>query len=251
MQVSKTLLSGKTALVTGAGRGIGKAIANGFGAAGADVVCVSRSEPQIKATAAQIVADGGRGMAIPTDVTELSAVEAMFERLNNDFGSLDILVINAGGNLERELVETSSPGIWGDTLLLNLTSAYYCAKTAIPYMKEYGGSMITLGSGRGHRPHAEVSAYSCAKAGLSMLTRVLAEELNAYKISVNELIPGPVLTEGFRESVPEEQMPDLFTDAEWFKEPEDVLPLALFLASQKPGEGPTGQCFSLTRRDAV
>jgi 3-oxoacyl-[acyl-carrier protein] reductase len=161
-------------------------------------------------------------------------------------GKLDILVINAGGNLENSLVEESDADQWRTTIDLNLTGAYYCAKAAIPHLKKNGsGKIITIGSGLGHHGMEKRSAYACAKAGLWMLTRVLAQELRRDNISVNELIPGPVdtgrLSDEFREFIIEKQ-------GEWVKAPEDVVPLALFLASQ-PDNGPTAQSFSLMRRD--
>jgi len=250
MAQNKKILEGKVALVTGAGRGIGRAIAIGFAQAGAAVCCLARSEGEIQETVAAIRANGGDGLATRADVTDLAAVERAFEQAHQALGALDILVLNAGGSIERGTVEHSDPEKWAATLALNLTGAYYCARAAIPYMKARGGAILTLGSGRGHRPHPETSAYSCSKAGLWMLTRILAQELAAYRITVNELIPGPVLTEGFREAMAGADPRQAFPDSESFKEPEDVLPLALFLAAQPP-TGPTGQCFSLMRRDAL
>jgi len=250
MTQDKKILEGKVALVTGAGRGIGRAVAIGFAEAGAAVCCLSRSEAEIQETVASIQACGGEGLAVLADVTDLEAVERAFEHAHRALGALDILVLNAGGSLERSTVEHSDPEKWAATLTLNLTGAYYCARAAIPYMKARGGAILTLGSGRGHRPHPETSAYSCSKAGLWMLARILAQELAEYRITVNELIPGPVLTDGFKESMAGVDPHRAFPDGEWFKEPHDVLPLALFLASQPP-TGPTGQCFSLMRRDAL
>ncbi len=243
-------LAGQAALVTGAGRGIGKAIALGFAAAGAKVSCLARTDTALQQTVAEIRAAGGEGLAISADVTQLTSVEMAFKRAYQDFGRLDILVINAGGSLERKSVEDSDPQKWADTLTLNLTGAYYCARAAIPYLKENGGKIIALGSGRGHRPKEETSAYACSKAGLWMLTRVLAEELQDYRITVNELIPGPVMTEGFQEALNGVDLKQAFPESEWIKKAEDVVPLALFLATQAPN-GPTGQCFSLMRRDAL
>lgn len=137
---------------------------------------------------------------------------------------------------------------WKRTLDVNLFAAYYCAKSAIPFLKQRGaGKIITIGSGLGHRGYAGGAAYSCSKAGLWMLTRVLAQELLQYKISVNELIPGPVQTtidDDYKTSSSNVKT----IDSEWHKQPEDVIPLALFLASQ-PDIGPTAQSFSLMRRD--
>ena len=106
--------------------------------------------------------------------------------------------------------------------------------------------MITLGSGMGHRSAATRSAYAASKAGLWMLTRVLALELAPANICVNELVPGPVLTDFIRGR--EDQLRAIVAGGEWMKEPEDVLPLALFIVTL-PLKGPTGQTFSLARRE--
>ena len=168
----------------------------------------------------------------------------MLKTTVDTFGGLDILVINAGGNFERKVVEESDPDTWQAIVDVNLLGAYYCAQAAIPYFKQRGaGKIITVGSGLGHRGIPEHSAYCCAKAGLWMLTRILAQELWQDHISVNELIPGPVET---RPSM--RQSAVMKNSSEWLKTPEDVTPLALFLATQ-PDTGPTAQSFSLMRRD--
>jgi 3-oxoacyl-[acyl-carrier protein] reductase len=163
------------------------------------------------------------------------------------FQKLDILVINAGISVDRRTVEASVSDDWRRTIETNLFGAYYCAKAAIPFMKEHGGKIITIGSGLGHKGVAKGSAYSCSKAALWMLTRSLAQEVWEYKISVNELIPGPVKTT-IDSGQPRERNNATDVDNEWHKMPEDVVPLALFLASQ-PSTGPTAQSFSLMRRD--
>jgi 3-oxoacyl-[acyl-carrier protein] reductase len=185
---------------------------------------------------------------VPTDVTQLAAVQQMVQGTVDTFGGLDILVINAGVDGERQPVEGSHPAAWRTTLEVNLLGAYYCAQAAIPALKQRGaGKIITVGSGLGHRGMVGRSDYACAKAGLWMLTRVLAQELGPYHISVNELIPGPVVTRMAGEQAAQRQ--GVFAiEGEWAKTPDDVVPLALFLATQ-PSIGPTAQSFSLMRRD--
>ena len=242
-------LEGKVAVVTGSGRGIGKAIALGYAGEGASVCCAARTEAEIAATVRDIEDGGGRALAVTTDVTKLASVRRMFEATVDAFGGLDILVANAGGNLARGLVAESDPVDWVATLEVNLIGAYYCARTAIPYMKERGaGKIIVTGSGIGHRGHPGNSAYACSKAGLSMLSRVLAQEVWEHNISVNELIPGPVVTGDSRDGSARRGSTVFDIDSEWVKGPEDVVPLALFLATQ-PDKGPTAQSFSLMRRD--
>ena len=248
MPITDQPLSGKVAIVTGAGRGIGRAIALAYARAGAAVCCAARTVAEIHGTVQDIVASGGQGLVVPTDVTQLAAVQQMVQGTVDTFGGLDILVINAGVDGERQPVEGSHPAAWRTTLEVNLLGAYYCAQAAIPALKQRGaGKIITVGSGLGHRGMVGRSDYACAKAGLWMLTRVLAQELGPYNISVNELIPGPVVTRMAGEQASQRQ--GVFAiEGEWAKTPDDVVPLALFLATQ-PSIGPTAQSFSLMRRD--
>jgi 3-oxoacyl-[acyl-carrier protein] reductase len=244
-------LAGQVALITGAGRGIGRAIALAYAEAGAAVGCAARTQREIDGVAAEIRAGGGQAIAIPTDVTDRAAVQQMTETVVAAFGGLDILVINAGVNRDRRTVEESVPEEWLGTLDVNLNGAYYCAQAAIPHLKARGGGkIITTGSGMGHRGSPERSAYCVSKAGLWMLTRCLAQELWPFQISVNELVPGPVQTA----MAPAPSKPGSDSSAgpsaqsEWQKRPEDVVPLALFLATQ-PLVGPPPQSFNLMRRD--
>ena len=242
-------LAGRVAVVTGAGRGIGKAIAIAYAREGASVSCAARTLEEVQETVREIESQGGRGLAVRTDVTQLESVRRMFESTVQEFGGLDILVANAGGDYAHGTVEDVEVADWLATLELNLVGAYYCARTAIPYLRRRGaGKIIMIGSGMGHRSPPGTSAYACAKAGLWMLTRVLAQELWQYNISVNELIPGPVLTQRVRETYAQREGSVFNIESEWVKNPEDVAPLALFLATQ-PARGPTAQSFSLMRRD--
>jgi 3-oxoacyl-[acyl-carrier protein] reductase len=241
-------LKNRIAVVTGAGRGIGRAIAIAYARAGASVACAARTQAEIDDTVNTIARAGGQALAVQTDVTDLRSVAHLFDTVAQHFNGIDILVVNAGANYDRRTVEDSVPVDWQRTMAVNLVGAYYCAQAAIPYLKARGaGKIITIGSGLGHRGTAGNSAYACSKAGLWMLTRVLAQELWAYNISVNELIPGPVNTAiDAGQPVPQQSVRGF--ESEWVKEPEDVTGLALFLATQ-PDVGPSAQSFSLMRRD--
>jgi 3-oxoacyl-[acyl-carrier protein] reductase len=245
--MSERPLEAKVAVVTGAGRGIGRAIALAYADAGASLCCAARTQAQLDEVAAGIRSLGGSAIAVPTDVTDPEAVERMFGAAADAFGGIDIVVINAGVEHERAPVAESDAALWRATLEVNLLGAYYCARTAIPHLRRRGGGkIITIGSGMGHRGLPGGSAYACSKAGLWMLTRVLAQELREANISVNELIPGPVRT-ALASDPPSGPRGARF-QGEWIKAPEDVVPLALFLATQPDGAA-TAQSFSLMRRD--
>jgi 3-oxoacyl-[acyl-carrier protein] reductase len=247
MSNDATDLKGQVAVVTGAGRGIGKAIAIGFARAGARICCAARSQDQILNTVTEARNLGAQAIAQVTDVTNLDSVSSLFSAAETAFGGVDIVVVNAGiSSNPRKTVEAGDPEAWRHTIEVNLMGAYYTAKAAIPHLRRRGGGkIILLGSGLGHRGLPERSAYACSKAGVWMLTRVLALELQSSDISVNELIPGPVATTVTPENA---QQLSGVGGSEWLKQPEDVVPLALFLASQ-PKTGPTAQSFSLMRRD--
>lgn len=240
-------LDDKVAVITGAGRGIGRAIAIGFAEQGAKVVCAARTMEQIDETASAIRDIGGDAIAVPCDVTDAAAVEGLYAVTCAHFGPVDVVIANAGGNFSRASVEESDIADWEWTLRVNLIGVYYSCKYAIPDLKGKGGHIIVVGSGVGHRVvDTAHSAYGASKAGAWMFVRALAAELRPYNICVNELIPGLVRTAITAEV---NRSDDTAFGAEWFKKPEDVLPLALFLASQ-PLTGPTGQSFSLMRRDS-
>ncbi len=245
--ISAKPLQGQVAVVTGAGRGIGRAIALAYAQAGASVCCCARSTMQIDETAQAIRAAGGQALSVVTDVADYAAVQQLFERTASQWGRVDLLAACAGSAPENLPVADSDPARWREALDVNLIGAYHQTKAAIPHLRKVGtGKIILIGSGQGHRGSAGRSAYAISKAGLWMLTRVLAAELEVDRIAVNELVPGPVHTAFIAGR--EEAVQKAGGGVEWMKQPEDVIPLALFLATQ-PALGPTGQSFSLTRRE--
>ncbi|MDP4145481.1 MAG: SDR family oxidoreductase [Bacillota bacterium] len=241
-------LQNKIAVVTGASRGIGRAIAISYADNGAKVCCLSRSQSEVDDTAAYINKNNGNAIALTCDVSNYNDLERVFEKAHKVYSGIDIVVINAGVDFKNASVEDSYIENWKAIIDINLTGAYYTAKAAIPYLKKQGGGkIITIGSGLGHKGRADNAAYSCSKAGLWMLTRVLAQELHQFNISVNELIPGPVIT-AMGDNSMKDSNSAFSVNSEWVKKPEDVTNLAVFMAAQ-PLVGPTGQSFSLMRRD--
>ncbi|OGG52304.1 MAG: hypothetical protein A3F84_23380 [Candidatus Handelsmanbacteria bacterium RIFCSPLOWO2_12_FULL_64_10] len=240
-------LSGKVAMVTGGGRGIGRAVALAFAREGADLCVVARTQAQVESVAGEVRALGRRALAVTADVTDPAQVERMAARVKEAFGRVDVLVNNAGGGIERRTVLESDPDLWVKDVTVNLISAYLVTRALLPLMIETGGGrVINVGSGMGHQAGAGQSAYRVGKAGLWMLTRCLAEEVWSYGIDVNELIPGPVatpLTQGRMQA----GGPPPFAPSERVKTPEEVAQLAVYLAAQPRG-GPTAQSFSLARR---
>ena len=239
-------LINKIAVITGASKGIGRAIAEAYAKEGAIVFCVSRTNSDLENVVDLIKSKGGKAIAFKADVTQYDQMNQLFDHINQQYGKLDILVANAGGNIEQSSIEEGSPEMWIKAIELNLFGVYFTVKAGIPLMKENGGKIITIGSGMGHQGIINESSYCCAKSGSWMLTRILAKELVEFDISVNEIIPGPVKTFQTRNLRDDPNSP-FQIKGEWVKEPEDVVPLALFLASQ-PEIGPTAQSFSLMRR---
>lgn len=235
-------LDGKVAVITGAGRGIGRAIACAYAQAGAAVVCSARKEDELRQTLTLIEKAGGKSSMFIADVVEHAQMVALFEHAVATWGGVDIVLANAGIAGESRKLHKSEPALWRETIEVNLIGAYNTLHAAVPHLRERGaGKIIVTGSGSRHRAAPGLSAYGSSKIALWMMTQVLAVELQEFNISVNELIPGPVKTAMTRFG---EQR---FPPEEWVKEPDDVVPLALFLASQ-PDLGPTAQSYSLMRR---
>lgn len=244
-------LEGKIAVVTGAGRGIGAAIARALGGEGAFVYCIARSADEVSGVAKEIIAGGGQARAVQADIADADSLARLYGIAGEEKGGLDILVANAGMSGQRDVPVNSEKldiARWRQIIEVNLFGTYDSIRLAVPLMTGRGGSIIVTGSGAGHFPIGGMSAYCSSKAGLWMLVRTLAEELRPLGLSINELIPGPVETEMMKRARSERADASAIMAQEWMKTPDDVVPLAMFLATQPAGAGPTGQSFRLNRR---
>ncbi len=229
-------LAGKTALITGASRGIGRAIAKGFAGAGANVVLIARSAELLKEVVEEIECDGGRAIYRVASVENEELMRQAFESAIEEFKGIDIVVANAGVNSPSGALVDMVMDECRQMFEANVFGVFNTCKLAVRYFSEKGGNIITIGSGIGHLGAANNSVYSASKAASWMITKSLALELLEKNINVNELIPGPVKTD----------MNPGASGPMW-KSPEEVVPLALFIAQSTKG-GPTGQSFSLMRR---
>ena len=201
-------LEGRTAIVTGAGRGIGREIALVFAEAGADIVAAARTASEIEATAADVEALGRQAIAVPTDVSRSSDADALVARALERFGKVDILVNNAGllrrqavvpfpdvtvkpPRVSTETVSRTSDDDWQGVLNTNLNGVFYCCRAVAPHMMERRrGKIINISSNNSVQAFPLVAAYNASKAAVNMLTRVLALEWAPYDICVNAIAPG-------------------------------------------------------------
>lgn len=244
-------LSGKSAVVTGAGRGIGEGIAKLLAEAGANVVCAARSENQIARVADEITGGSSPGNAVAqvTDVTSEAAMDALAERAVAEFGRLDIWVNNAGGSLVSAPVTELDPAEWVNTLHVNLSSVFYGIRAAARHMKE-GGSIVNTSSMAGRDPFPGSGHYCAAKAGVNQLTRTVALELGPQKIRVNAILPGFVPTDTVKKALDMKDedfgplLEQLNLPAGRLGTPRDIAACVLYLVGDS-GEWVTGQCLTV------
>lgn len=237
-------LNGRTALVTGAGRGIGAAIASALAEAGAAVaVNYAHSREKADAVVAGIEAAGGRAVAVAADVADEDAVEAMMRAVDEALGPPDIVVNNAGIIDQRRTAETSAAD-FDRVIAVNLRGTFLVGRAAIRRMQARGGGrIINLASDLGYLGRAEFAAYCASKGAILALTRSWAREL-APEILVNAIAPGPVGTDML---TPENMTPEWLEKEKdiplaRFGEPEEIARSAVFLAGAG-GTFMTGQAI--------
>ncbi len=188
-------LQDKVALVTGAGRGIGQAIAVAFAREGARVTLAARNEAELRETGSMVEAAGSVPLIVPTDVTNHAQVERLVDATVAQYSRLDILVNNAGISGPIGPLETNDVAAWIDTVTVNLTGIFLCCRAAIPVMlRQEAGKIINLSGAGATNAWSNMSAYCSSKAAVVRLTEVLALELEDKGITVNALGPGSVHT---------------------------------------------------------
>ena len=241
-------LKDKVAIITGGGRGIGRAIALAYAAEGARVVIAARNTAQLDEVASKITAQGGEVLTVPTDLRIRSEVENLVQQTVDTFGGVDILVNNAGINPRGPFLD-STDDEWEQGWQINVMGVVRCCRAVLPIMQQQGsGNIINVGSGMGQVGRSNLSVYCASKAALHGLTQSIAEEVWEAGIIANVLIPGPVRTEL---SKPAWEHSDTFrAQSDPWKEPEQVVASAVFLAAQPPDSGMTGQILSIMRRNS-
>jgi 2-hydroxycyclohexanecarboxyl-CoA dehydrogenase len=239
-------LDGKVAIVTGAGRGIGRAIAEKLATEGARVVVSDINEGSAQETARAI---GGESVGLRADVTSKASVEAMVKEVMDRFGRVDILVNNAGWDKTGPFLE-SNESDWDKIIAINLYGTLHCCKAVLPVMVAQGyGKVVNIASDAGRVGSSGEAVYSAAKGGIIAFTKTLAREMARYKINVNCVCPGPADTPMFAEIG--EQNPKLqeaLQKAIPFRRlarPEDIANAVAFLASDE-AEYITGQTLSVS-----
>jgi NAD(P)-dependent dehydrogenase (short-subunit alcohol dehydrogenase family) len=194
-ELSQFSLEGKNAIVTGASRGIGKAIALGYAKAGAKVAITSRKVADLEQTASEIKAFGGEALVVQSHLGHAEEINKVVDSAKQAFGRIDILVNNAGTNPSMQSVLESDERLWETIMNLNLKGMYFLSQAVARLMKEQGGGkIINVSSVDAFKPEPMVSIYSISKAGVRMLSKTFAMELAPYNIQVNTIVPGAITT---------------------------------------------------------
>ncbi|MCW2938987.1 MAG: short-chain dehydrogenase [Actinomycetia bacterium] len=245
MILDRFLVTGKVAVVTGAGRGIGAASAVALAQAGADVVISARTEEQLSKVAAEIEATGRRALIVPLDLNDLEAAAGLAQAAKDEFGRLDIVVNNVGGTMPAAFMSTK-PHHLENAFHFNVTIAHALTRAAVPHLLETCGSVVNISSVMGRVSGRGFLAYGTAKAALAHYTRLAALDL-APKIRVNAIAVGSVATSALEIVVNDEglrtQM-EANTPLGRIGDPEEIAATVLFLASPAGGYA-TGKVFEV------
>jgi NAD(P)-dependent dehydrogenase (short-subunit alcohol dehydrogenase family) len=240
-ELSQFSLKDKVAIVTGGGRGIGKAIAFGFARAGAKVVITSRKSNDLEATAKEIQSFGGEVLVLPAHLGKIPEIQKTVDAVMGKYGRIDILVNNAGASPAMGSVLDSDERLWDTVMNLNMKGLYFLSQSCARVMKEQGGGkIINVASIDGFKPEPFVSVYSISKAGVRMITKAFAAELASSNIQVNTIAPGAIKTKmmdsHFIHLPPEEaqkamDMVDKAMPMSRIGTPDEIVGAAIYLAS--------------------
>lgn len=229
-------LNGQVAIVTGASQGLGKAVAVALASNGATVACLARNAEKLAATVSEIEAAGGKGIAVPCDVTDRQALDGSIKQVAADQGRLDILVNNAGITRDK-LARGMSDEDWDAVLATNLTSSFVACRAAAGIMrKKKSGRIINMASISGIIGNPGQANYSASKAGMMGMTRTMSKELVSRGITVNAVAPGFIaseMTEAIPVAIRDEVVKAI--PAKRMGDPADVAAAVLFLASADAG----------------
>ena len=239
-------LTGKVAIITGAGRGIGAQTAKTYAEAGADIVLAARTKEQLDEVAEVVRGFGRRALVIPCDANDNEALEALVPQTMAEFGRIDVVVNNAGGSMPRPFMDTSA-GYLERAFHFNCTTAFVLTKAAAPHMLAAGsGAVVNISSAIGRLRDRGFVAYGTAKAALTHMTRLSAADL-APKIRVNAIAVGSVATSALETVLDNQEIHDEMvrrTPVKRLGQPEDIAYCALYLASPA-GSFVTGKLFEI------
>jgi 3-oxoacyl-[acyl-carrier protein] reductase len=218
-------LKGRVAIITGAGRGIGRATALSLAQAGADLVLAARTVAELEEVASTARALGRRALAVPTDVRDEAQVEALVHQAMAQLGRVDILVNNAGATGRRQVAELGTEE-WARVLDTNTTGTFLVSRAVVPLMRERRwGRIVNVVSGNGRQGQANAAAYSASKFAVMGFSQSLAQEVRDDNITVTCVLPGPADTAMRAASTPNE-------DKSLLLRPEDVAEVILFVVTR-------------------
>jgi 3-oxoacyl-[acyl-carrier protein] reductase len=227
-------LAGSVAVITGAGSGVGRAVAVALAASGGTPVLVGRSRGPLEETAALVEDGGGRSLVLPANVTDAAAVATVFDRAAAELEGIDALILSAAIGRYGP-IESFPLADWQATIATNLTGPFLCAQEAIPHLRRRGGgAIVAVSSGAGKQGYPDLGAYSASKFGLMGLMQGLAGEVGGDGIKVSTVVPGSILTPFGGRTVAEKREAMASDPGKKYLEPEDVAEAILFLLRQPP-----------------
>lgn len=240
-------LEGKVAVITGASKGIGKAIAHSMGKAGAKVVISSRKQAAVEEVADEFKAEGIEATGIACNVGKMDEIPAFLSKVEETYGGLDILVNNAGTSLHFGPIVSIEEWQYDKTFDVNLKGPFQLSRLAHPYMKKRGGgSVVNIASVEGQTPSHGLGVYSVTKASLIMLTKVCAQEWGIDGIRVNAICPGFIKTKLSKTMLENDQIYKMIMSKQAIKydgQPKDIAGLATLLSADE-GAFITGSIFT-------